>query len=135
MDRVLVNRLTRAHGFKHCGTRIRRRVLDAVDPRCARTVEGDAAVIWPAGLRASGSIPFRRALPGVRSLEDIPDVELVGLATALLGRGLTDAECVAAAAEELGIARLSKKMEAQLKTIVQAARDRRTAGSQNREAA
>ncbi|MBW0000904.1 MAG: DUF3320 domain-containing protein [Verrucomicrobia bacterium] len=135
LDRVLIKRLARAHGFKQCGSRIRGRVLDAVDPRCERTVQGDAFVIWPAGLHPSGSIPFRRALPGVRPLEDIPDVELVGLATALVDGGLTDAECIAAAAEELGIIRLSKGIEAKLMTIVQAARDCPTAGSEDREAA
>lgn len=79
---VLVDRISRAHGFQRAAERIRGIVKATLGPsRIPVTQEGDREIVWPASANALGLTPYRRGER--RDHGDIPLPELASLAAEL----------------------------------------------------
>jgi len=74
-------------------------------------------VLWPEGV-VKESTPFRYAAQAVRTLWDIPDVELIGLALQLSEQGMTSEQVLLQMIKELGIARVTEGIRGRLVEIV-----------------
>jgi very-short-patch-repair endonuclease len=90
LDRLLVERIARAHGFKRSGRLIRERILDLAE-RCGRFVSDDdperGQFIWPIGADPAQWNSYR--LPerdeDARSIEELPPEEIRAAANEVTG--------------------------------------------------
>ena len=71
-----------------------------------------------AGRGIKESTPFRYAAQAVRTLWDIPDVELIGLARELSEQGMTSEQVLLRMIKDLGIARVTEGIRRRLAEIV-----------------
>ena len=114
---LLLTRIARAHGFGRIGVTIRETVLASIDPIFQTSGKGDMTVLWPEGV-VKESTPFRYAAQAVRTLWDIPDVELIGLARELSVQGMTSEQVLLRMIKELGIARVTEGIRRRLAETV-----------------
>ena len=102
---VLVDRISRAHGFQRARDLIRGIVKSALGNKYTITPEDDREIIWPIGSDPTDLPPYRGSAH--RELGDIPLPELAALADGLRASGLDDEEVVRAMQEHFGVARLA----------------------------
>ncbi|MDR3424770.1 MAG: DUF3320 domain-containing protein, partial [Alphaproteobacteria bacterium] len=102
---VLVDRISRAHGFLRAKDMIRGIVKSALGKKYTITREGDREIVWPIGMNPNELPPFRGS--DQREHSDIPLAELATLANRLRAAGLGDEEVVRAMQEHFGLARLA----------------------------
>jgi very-short-patch-repair endonuclease len=114
---LLLTRIARAHGFGRIGVTIRETILAAIDPIFPMSGQGSLTVVWPEGV-VKESTPFRYAAQAVRTLWDVPDVELIGLARQLSEQGATSEQVLLQMIKELGIARVTEGIRRRLAEIV-----------------
>jgi hypothetical protein len=104
---LLITRIARAHGFARSGGKIRETILAAIASDFPTSKQGEDTLLWPMGVQPTDSIDFRSASLEIRGLNDIPDVELMGLAKAIC-RDCRDFETtLLAMASAVGIARIT----------------------------
>lgn len=104
-DDLLVRRIARFHGFQRAGSQIKDVVLDVVERRFPRSMEGDRKVFWPEGsLRIMETCRIGNS--DARDHGDIPETELTALAKKHLKAGAVPEEAAALMAVDLGIGRL-----------------------------
>jgi hypothetical protein len=104
---LLITRIARAHGFARSGGKIRETILTAIDSGFPTTKQGKETLLWPMGVQPVDSIDFRSASLEIRGLNDIPDVELIGLAKTI-SRDYQDSEAALfAMASAVGIGRIT----------------------------
>ena len=103
---VLVDRVSRAHGFQRAKDLIRGSIRATLGrDRYEVTMDAEREVIWPKD-SASTSLPaFRGA--GIREHADIPLPELASLALSLRGQGFDDQEVVRGMQEHFKLGRLA----------------------------
>jgi hypothetical protein len=114
---LLLTRIARAHGFGRIGVTIREAILAAIDPIFPTSGQGSLTVLWPEG-GVKESTPFRYAAQAVRTLWDIPDVELIGLAHELSVQGISSEQVLLQMIKDLGIARVTEGIRRRLAEIV-----------------
>ena len=104
---LLITRIARVHGFARSGGKIRETILAAIDSDFPTSKQGEDTLLWPMGVQPTDSIDFRSASLEIRGLNDIPDVELMGLAKAIC-RDCRDFETtLLAMASAVGIGRIT----------------------------
>ena len=120
---ILVQLVSRQHGFGRAGKDIRGRTLQAVPEDLERTSEDVGIFVWPRGLSADGVVPFRAPPPG-ESVDPtaVPYPALVTLARSLLQRGLSDEEVVIAMRVACGMARMGGATRMRLERAASQAR-------------
>jgi hypothetical protein len=114
---LLLTRIARAHGFGRIGVTIREIILAAIDPIFPTSGQGGMTVLWPEG-GVKESAPFRYGASALRSLWDIPDVELIGLARELSEQGRTSEQVLMRMIKDIGIARVTEGIRRRLAEIV-----------------
>ncbi len=101
---VLVDRISRAHGFQRSADRIRGIVKMALGlDRMTITKEGDREIVWPPGVSPLTLTPYRER----RDHGDIPLPELASLATQLRQKGFEGEELVREIQEHFHLGRLA----------------------------
>jgi hypothetical protein len=101
---VLVDRISRAHGFQRAAERIRGIVKTALGlDRMTITKEGDREIVWPAGVSPLALTPYRER----RDHGDIPLSELASLAVQLRLGGFEGEELVREIQEHFRLGRLA----------------------------
>jgi very-short-patch-repair endonuclease len=104
---LLITRIARAHGFARSGGKIRETILTAIDSGFTTSKQGEETLLWPIGVQPVDCIDFRSASLEIRGLNDIPDVELRGLAKDV-SRNCQDFEAtLLAMASAVGIGRIT----------------------------
>ena len=104
---LLITRIARAHGFARSGGKIRETILAAIGPGFPTSKQGEDTLLWPMGVQPTDSVDFRPASLEIRGLNDIPDVELIGLAKAI-SRDCQDSEAaLLAMASAVGVGRIT----------------------------
>jgi very-short-patch-repair endonuclease len=115
---LVITRIARAHGFARSGGRIRETVSAAIDSDFARSHQGQQALLWPKKMEPANSIDFRPASLEIRALNDIPDVELIGLAKAI-SRDCQDREAtLLEMASTIGIGRITDGIRLRLNNAI-----------------
>lgn len=102
---VLVDRISRAHGFQRAKDMIRGIIKAALANKYTITAEDDREIIWPIGADPTELPPYRGS--DCREHIDVPLPELATLANQLRASGLDDEEVVRAMQEHFGLARLA----------------------------
>lgn len=114
---LLLTRIERAHGFGRIGVTIRETIVAAIDPIFPTSGHGGMRVLWSEG-GIKESTPFRYSAPAVRTLWNIPDVELISLAGGLSEQGMTSEQVLMQMVKVLGIARVAEGIRRRLAEIV-----------------
>jgi len=104
---LLITRIARTHGFARSGGKIRETISAAIGSDFPTSKEGEDTLLWPVGVQPSDRADFRPASPEIRGLNDIPDVELIGLAKAISCDGLDSEATLLAMASAMGIGRIT----------------------------
>jgi hypothetical protein len=87
--------------------RIRETILAAIGFGFPTSKQGEDTLLWPMGVQPTDSVDFRPASLEIRGLNDIPDVELIGLAKAI-SRECQDSEAaLLAMASAVGVGRIT----------------------------
>jgi very-short-patch-repair endonuclease len=102
---VLVDRISRAHGFQRAKDMIRGIIKAALASRYPITSEDDREIIWPLGADPTVLPPYRSS--DHREHGDVPLPELAALANQLRASGLDDEEVVRAMQEHFRLGRLA----------------------------
>ncbi|MBG0809900.1 DUF3320 domain-containing protein [Methylosinus sp. H3A] len=103
---VLVDRISRAHGFQRAAERIRGIVRTALGAdRVPTSKEGEREIVWPSGANTLVLTPYRRG--DRRDHGDIPIPELASLAVELHGDGFEGEELVREIQEHFRLGRLA----------------------------
>jgi hypothetical protein len=103
---VIVERISRVHGFQRSGETVQRIIASALGrQRYPRSKDVDREVIWPKEPIIE-KIPYRGTMG--RDHADIPLLELAGLVDMLRTRGLEDTEEIVRGMQEcFGLVRLA----------------------------
>jgi hypothetical protein len=120
---VLVDRISRAHGFMRSGETVQRIVSSALGlTRFPVSKDGDRKVVWPRDAEAGPKTPYRGA--GGRDHGDIPLCELAGLAEVIrFHHGLEDEEeIIRGMQEHFGLGRLASSTRERFEAAVTAGR-------------
>jgi hypothetical protein len=115
---LLITRIARAHGFARSGGKIRETISAAIGSDFPTSKEGEDTLLWPAGVQPTDRADFRPASPEIRGLNDIPDVELIGLAKAISCDGLDSEATLLGMASALGIARITDGIRRRLTSAI-----------------
>jgi very-short-patch-repair endonuclease len=116
---ILVDRISRAHGFRRSADRIQGIVKTAlVSSRLPVTREGDREVVWPPGADPLGLRPYRK---GQRDHADIPLPELASLAAQFLRDGLEGELLVREIQDHFGLGRLFTSTRERFEAAIQLA--------------
>jgi very-short-patch-repair endonuclease len=119
---VLVDRISRAHGFQRAKATIRDIITSALGRgRFPHTRDDGRELIWPAGADANALRPWRGA--GTREHHEIPLVELASLAKPLVTAFLDDETVIRTMQEKLRLARLTTPTRERLQRAVGRARN------------
>jgi hypothetical protein len=103
---LLVDRLSRAHGFQRAKHTIRETIQSALGRgRYTETEDDGRVLIWPAGADVSGLTPWRGT--GGRNHSIIPLVELASLVASLAAEDLDEEVLIRRVQYELDLARLA----------------------------
>ena len=103
---VLVDRISRAHGFQRAAERIRGIVRAALgSDRVPITKEDDREIVWPSVASPGALTPYRRSER--REHGDIPLIELASLAAELRQKGFEGEELVREIQEHFRLGRLA----------------------------
>ncbi len=118
---VIARRIGRAHGFQRAGSRIRKRVNDALRGR-EKTHEDVGDFLWPNGTIVD-VMPFRAPATEEdrRPPDETPMAELIGLAQSVLD-GLYDGDPAVEMARAMGLARLRAVTRPRLEAAITLAR-------------
>jgi very-short-patch-repair endonuclease len=104
---LLIRRIARAHGFARSGGKIRETILAVINSDFPTSKQGEDTLLWPMGVEPTDSVDFRNASLEIRGLNDIPDVELIGLAKAISRDGQDSEATLLAMASAVGIGRIT----------------------------
>ena len=115
---LLITRIARAHGFARSGGKIRETISTAIGSDFLTSKEGQDTLLWPAGIQPTHRVDFRPASLEIRGLNDIPDVELIGLAKAISCDGLDSEATLLGMASALGIARITDGIRRRLTSAI-----------------
>ena len=114
---VLVDRISRAHGFQRAAHTIREIVRSAVGRDCAVTEDDGQELIWPTDAKPSGLCPWRGS--GGRRHNQIPLIELASLVN-LSERD--DEKLIRAVQETLRLSRLATSTRERFQRAIDIAR-------------
>jgi very-short-patch-repair endonuclease len=115
---LLITRIARAHGFARSGGKIRETISTAIGSDFLTSKEGEDTLLWPAGVQPTDRVDFRPASLEIRGLNDIPDVELIGLAKAISCDGLDSEATLLGMVSALGIARITDGIRGRLTSAI-----------------
>jgi very-short-patch-repair endonuclease len=119
---VLVDRISRAHGFQRAKGMIRDIITSALGQgRFPHTKDDGHELIWPVGADTKALRPWRGA--GTRDHHEIPLVELASLATPLVAASLDDETVIRSMQEKLRLTRLTTPTRERLERAVERARN------------
>lgn len=124
-DATVVERVRVAHGFGRAGGRIRDVVLGAVEAGVRRVVEADGRTVYFAPAIDPARVAFRQSDRSVRDVDDIPVMELAGLARVLDVANKFDDDAVIAMRDALGVGRVGAPMRERLLAAIRLARQAR----------
>jgi very-short-patch-repair endonuclease len=116
---LLITRIARAHGFARSGGKIRKTILTAIGSDFPASKQGKDTIYWPIGVRPTDSVDFRIASPEIRGLDNIPDVELIGLAKAVSCDSQDSEATLGAMASALGIGRITDGIRRRLTDAIE----------------
>jgi hypothetical protein len=119
---ILVDRISRAHGFQRSGNNIYEIVKGAIDRVFTRSKEDNRIVIWPNAIRTEMPFPYRQSLPGVRSHADIPIAELASLATPFVRLRMSDEDVLRRMADHFRLGRLREATRSRFEQALKVAR-------------
>lgn len=116
---LLVQSLSRQHGFARAGREIRERIQGLVPPSLSRTQEDVGTFLWPEALSPDVALPFQPPVPP-ETLDPatVPLSRLVSLARTLLATGLPDEELIATMRKACGLARMGAATRARLEAAL-----------------
>ena len=120
-DTTVVDRIRDAHDFGRAGGRIREAVVGAVDAGVRRVVEGDGRTVYFSATVDPARVAYRQSDRSVRDVDDIPVMELAGLARALNVLNMMNDAALIAMREALGVARMGAPMRERLLAAIQLA--------------
>ena len=124
---VLVQAVSRQHGFGRAGKDIRERILVAVPADLERTTEDVGVFVWPPGSVPGDRLPFRPPPPGEAvDPATVPFPALVQLARDLLRRSLLDDNVVVEMRKACGMGRMGNATRARLEAASAQARESAT---------
>jgi hypothetical protein len=124
-DATVVERVRVAHGFGRAGGRIRDVVLGAVEAGVRRVVEADGRTVYFAPAIDPARVAFRQSDRSVRDVDDIPVMELAGLARVLDVANKFDDDALIAMRDALGVGRVGAPMRERLLAAIRLARQAR----------
>lgn len=114
---VVVDRVSRAHGFQRAKDLIRNTVKSALGVnRFQMTPDGEREIIWPKGVEASPQVTFRHS--DARQHGDIPLPELSGLASRWLDECDDREQVVRMMQEHFNLARLASSTRERFEAAV-----------------
>jgi hypothetical protein len=116
---LLITRIARAHGFGRSGGKIREIIRAAIDPGFSTSKQDELVVLWPEGMEPKSVVEFRFASLEVRGLNDIPEVELLGLIKETHQEWSTPDGAVANLAAALGVGRLTDGVRRRLSSLIE----------------
>ncbi|MBS1001350.1 DUF3320 domain-containing protein [Acetobacter persici] len=121
---VLVQTLSRQHGFARAGRDIRDRLQGLIPSSFARTQEEVGTFIWPETLSPEEPLAFKAPATG-ETLDPatVPLTMLVSLATTLLPTGLPDEELIATMRKACGMARMGAATRSRFEAALALSRD------------
>jgi very-short-patch-repair endonuclease len=115
---LLITRVARAHGFARSGGKIRETILEAIGSGFPTSKQGEDTLLWQMGVQPTDNVDFRPASLEIRGLNDIPDVELIGLAKAI-SRDCQDSEsALLAMASAVGVGRITDGIRRRLSKAI-----------------
>jgi hypothetical protein len=115
---LLITRIARAHGFTRSGGKIREAILAAIGSDFPTSKQGADTLLWPTGIQPTDKVDFRPASLEIRGLNDIPDVELIGLAKAISRDGQDSETTLLAMASAVGIGRITDGIRQRLTNAI-----------------
>jgi hypothetical protein len=115
---LLVTRIARAHGFARSGGKIRETISTAIGSDFPTSKEGEDTLLWPSGVHPTDRADFRPASLEIRGVNDIPDVELIGLAKAISCDGMDSEATLLGMASALGITRITDGIRRRLTSAI-----------------
>ncbi|MFT9331047.1 MAG: DUF3320 domain-containing protein, partial [Acetobacter persici] len=121
---VLVQTLSRQHGFARAGRDIRDRLQGLIPSSFARTQEEVGTFIWPETLSPEEPLAFKA--PATSETLDpatVPLTMLVSLAKTLLPTGLPDEELIATMRKACGMARMGAAIRSRFEAALALSRD------------
>ena len=125
---VLVDRISRAHGFQRAKDGIRGVIRQALGKgRFPITLDGDREIVWPREWDVQALPPWR--VSSVRHHDDIPLPELASLAVLSSRDGIEGEDLVRAMQEQFGLGRLANSTRARFESAIELG-SQRTAGSE-----
>ncbi len=118
--RHLSERVARAHGFQRTGSRIRKRVWDAVS-RERKPVRGPSGenIFWPDGMPPTRQMPFRGLVFGSdeRTWRQVPHPEKLGLAVEIVKTTLSG-DKIEKMARRIGLGRITQRVRDELSELL-----------------
>jgi very-short-patch-repair endonuclease len=122
LDAVLARRIARAHGFQRTGSRIQERVEEIAQRLFRTTEEAGGTFYWPRGVAPAAEVAFRWPTDddSARSVEEICEPELLGLARRVLGQGKVGEQAVISMAREIGLQKVRAASRARLDAVLSA---------------
>jgi very-short-patch-repair endonuclease len=124
-EATVVDRIRDAHDFGRAGGRIRDAVLGAIEAGVRRVVEADGRTVYFAPTVDPARVAYRQADRAVRNVDDIPVMELAGLARALDVLNKFNDDAVIAMRDAIGVARVGEPMRKRLMEAITLARKAR----------
>ncbi len=123
---ILVQTVSRLHGFGRTGKDIRERIVQTVSPSVVRTTEDVGTFLWPEGTSPEGDVPFRRPAPG-EAVDPgaIPLPALIRLARSFPINDLSDEDIVVGMRNACGMGRMGAATRARLEAALAKARSER----------
>ena len=120
-ETTVVARIRDAHDFDRAGGRIREAVVGAVDAGVRRVVEGDGRTVYFPATVDPARVAYRQSDRSERDVDDIPVMELAGLARALNVLNMMNDAALIAMREALGVARMGAPMRERLLAAIRLA--------------
>ncbi|WP_395494538.1 DUF3320 domain-containing protein [Acetobacter sp. KSO5] len=116
---LLVQSISRQHGFARAGREIRERVQGLIPASLPRTQEDVGTFIWPENLSPDAPLPFKAPAPQ-ETLDPatVPLAMLVSLAKTLLVTGLPDEELIATMRKACGMGRMGAATRARFEAAL-----------------
>ena len=116
---ILVQTLSRQHGFARAGREIRERILGLIPASLPRTQEDVGAFIWPEELSPEAPLAFKAPAPQ-ETLDPatVPLAMLVSLAKTLLPTGLSDEDLITTMRKACGMGRMGAATRARFETVL-----------------
>lgn len=125
--KLLSERIARVHGFQRTGSEIKKVVWGAISRvrRYTQAPDGQK-IFWPRGTEPEVAVRFRGLRIGTheRGWADVPYVEKLGLAMAVLAEMRDPVDGAAECARRIGLGRLTAATRKELESLLEAARHR-----------